>query len=352
MSVPTADRAATPLGQVDAALRRMVSVSTGRGNLLGLRHATLLSFAVLVLVVGLTGSANTRYGLVFSTVYAIVILGNNAIAATLQEINLSGGAFLAIGAYTAVLALDAGWNVLLAMLAAMLVAAIIGMVFAFPTTRLTGLATALVTFTLAFSILDLANYLGPLTGGDQGKQVSLDATLVGMRISGSRPGMLILTVLVMVVVGLAHLWLLHRRPGRIAIAVGEAEFAASVFGTNIRLVKVAVWTWAAGLGGLAGALYSLSVGYVSSTQWPIMISILVFVGGLIGGTRSATGAWIGGIVVGGLPLWLQKIVPATASSVLFGVIIVLALLAGGKGIAEFGERTGLRLWGALRRKTT
>ncbi|ALL79238.1 hypothetical protein AD006_32145 (plasmid) [Pseudonocardia sp. EC080610-09] len=321
-----------------------MSVSTGRGDLLGLRHATLLLFAAFVLIIGLAGPANLRYGLIFSTVYAVAILGNNAIAATLEEINLSGGAFIAFGAYTTMLALEAGLNVFVAMLLALVVAAGIGAVFAVPTTRLTGLATALVTFTLAFSIIDLTNYLTPITGGDAGRQVSLDAGFAGLRFSGSRPGMLVLVVAVMVLVGLAHLWLLHRKPGRVAIAVGEAESASSVFGANIPLVKVAVWTWAAGLGGLAGALYALAVGYVSSSQWPIMMSILVFVGGLIGGTRSATGAWIGGIIVGGLPLWLQNIVPATATSVLFGVIIIVALLAGGKGIAELGERLLTRGW--------
>lgn len=351
MSVPTASRATDARAEVDKALRRMVSVSTGRGDLFRFRHATLFVMAVLVLVVGLAGSANLRYGLIFSTIYAVAILGNNAIAATLEEINLSGGAFIAIGAYTTMLALDAGWNVFLAMGASLVVAAVIGGLFAIPTSRLTGLATALVTFTLAFSIIDLTNYLEPITGGDAGRQVSMTAEFAGLRLTGSRPGMLVLAVVVMVIVGLAHLWLLHRKPGRVAIAVGEAPFASSVFGANTPLVKVMVWTWAAALGGLAGALYSLSVSYVSSSQWPILMSILIFVGGLIGGTRSATGAWIGGIVAGGLPLWLQNVVPATATSILFGVIIVVALLAGGKGLAEFGERTMNRLWDTvLRRK--
>jgi branched-chain amino acid transport system permease protein len=325
------------------------AVSTTRGVLFWPRHGTLVIFAAAILLVGATGSSNLRYGLVLSTVYGIAILGNNGMAGTLREINLSAGAFIAVGAYTTVIAVEHGLNILLAALLAVLAAGVAGFLLAIPTTRLRGISTALVTFALAYSIGDLATYLDGITGGDNGKFFPSTYAIGGLSVSGSNFGMLLVVTLAMVLVGVLHLRLLNGRPGRIAITVGEAEQAASVFGTSVRWMKVAVWTWGALLAGLAGVMYGLGVGYLGAQQWPIMLSLFIFVGGLIGGTRSVTGAWIGGIIVAGVPLWLQNFIPANSTTIAFGVILLVTLLAGGKGLAEFGERAAVFAFVRVRR---
>lgn len=327
----------------------LTAVATGRGSLIWARHITLLLSAVIVLVIGFSATSSIRYGLIFSTVYAILILGNNAVVLALGEINLGAVAFLALGAYTVVNAVEAGVNPYLAILLGVVAGGLVGFILAIPISRLTGLATALVTFALAYSVRDVATYLSPITGGDNGKFVAENLDLFGLQISGARPGMLVVAVVAMVIAGLAHIWLLHRRAGRLAISVGEAPQVATVFGTPSRWVKLGVWAWAGALGGLAGGIYVFSVGFVSSSAWTLHFTIFVFVGGLIGGVRSVTGAWLGGILVGGLPLWLQNVVPPTATTGVFGFILLVALLAGGKGIAEFAERAAVNLYLKFRR---
>ncbi|PUA82808.1 branched-chain amino acid ABC transporter permease [Nocardioides currus] len=334
----------------DRAVRLRTSVFTGRGALLLPRHVTLVAFAVAVLVIGLTGSASTRYGLILATVYAIAIVGNNAIASTLNEINLSTTAFLALGSYITANALERDQNIVVSLVLAVVGCAVVGFLVAIPTSRLGGIQTALVTFALAYSVLDLASYLKDITGGDNGKFVFVDTTIGDSVISGSEPAMLIVAVASMVLVGLVHLRTLNSRAGRIAISVGESEQAAAVFGIRTRLVKVLVWTYASAIFGFAGFLLALTVGFVASSQWTIMIAILVFVGGLIGGTRSVTGAWIGGIVVAGMPLWLQNFIPASSTTIAFGLVLLVALLAGGKGLSELGERLAINVY--LRREGT
>jgi branched-chain amino acid transport system permease protein len=326
------------------------SVFTGRGRLYWPRHVTLALFAAAVLVIGLTGSASTRYGLILATVYAIAIVGNNAIASTLNEINLSATAFLALGCYITANALERGWSIVVALVLAVLGCIVVGFVVAIPTSRLGGIQTALVTFALAYSIHDLASYLRDFTGGDNGKFVLVETSIGDSIISGSEPAMLIVAVAAMLVVGVVHLRLLNGHAGRVAISVGESEQAAAVFGIRTRVVKVLVWTYASAIFGVAGFLLALTVGFVASSQWTIMISILVFVGGLIGGTRSITGAWLGGIIVAAVPLWLQNFIPASSTTIAFGLILLLALLAGGKGLAEFAERGALHLYLSRRSK--
>lgn len=327
------------------------AVATGRGVLARYRYLTLAALAVVVLILGLTGNAGFRYSLILATAYGIVVLGNSATAATLGEINLGGLAFMAVGAYTMADLLERGVPALAALLLSGVAAAVVGLVLAIPTTQLRGISTALVTFALAYSISDLATFLTPFTNGDEGKFLPSDLEVAGLLVSGSNEGLLILAVLVMVLVGAGHIALLNGRPGRVAISVGEVERASAIFGTPIRPVQLAVWVWASFLGGLGGALYGLAVGFVSASQWQIMLSIFIFVGGLVGGTRSATGAWIGGMIVGGLPIWLQGLVPPTATTLVYGLILVLTLLAGGRGLAELGERLGVAGWLRLRGRT-
>jgi branched-chain amino acid transport system permease protein len=355
MSAPAPAPALSPPASAPSSARRLdvdvlrTAVSTGRGRLYWPRHATLLLFAAGVLLVGGTGSASTRYGLVLSTVYAIAILGNNGMAGTLREINLSAGAFIAVGAYTASWCLEHGTGILLASVLSVLAATVTGAVLAVPTSRLRGIQTALVTFALAYSIGDLATYLKGFTGGDNGKFFPSDIGVGGLVFAGSEFGMLLLVVVVMVVAGVLHLRFLNGRVGRLAITVGEAEQAASVFGVPVRRLKIAVWAWGAALAGVAGVLYGLSVGYLGAQQWPITLSLFIFVGGLIGGSRSVTGAWIGGIIVAGLPLWLQNFIPPNSTTIAFGLILLLTLLAGGKGLSEFAERGALYTFLRLRR---
>jgi branched-chain amino acid transport system permease protein len=314
------------------------AVATGRGKLYLPRHITLLVFAAVVLIVGMVSGSDTRYSLILATVYAVAILGNNAVHATLGELNLSAGAFIALGAYITANGLSHGWPVLLTFAVAVVGSFVVGAIFALPTMRLRGISTALLTFALAYSIPDLSTYLNAFTGGDAGIYVPSDITFGGLTFSGSSTGMLILCVVVMVLAGVAHLALLHARAGRLAIAVGESEAAAAVFAIRVRALKLGVWAWAAALGGASGFLYALATGFVTSSQWQVNLSIFILAGGLIGGSRSASGAWLGGMLVGGLPLWLQDAVPIAANYIAYGAILLVALLAGGKGLAEFVER--------------
>jgi branched-chain amino acid transport system permease protein len=294
------------------------AVATGRGRLYLPRHVTLLGLAALILIVGLASDSGTRYSLVLGTVYAVAVVGNNAVHAALGELNLGAVAFIALGSYITANGLSHGLPVLLTLAAAVFGSLVLGGILALPMLRLRGIATALVTFALAYSIPDLATYLSKFTGGDAGKFIPSDIQVGSLIFSGSKNGMLILCVVVMLLAGFGHLALLHFRPGRLAISVGESEAAADVFALRVRLLKLGVWAWAAALGGASGFLYGLATGYVTASQWQVNLSIFILVGGLIGGSRSATGAWLGGMLVGAVSLWLQNFIPIAANYIAYG----------------------------------
>lgn len=337
-STPTT---APDAGASGLAARLRASVVTGRGPLLPGRLALLAALATLVVIVGLVADSPVRYSLVIGTIFAIAILGNNAILATLGELNLAAGAFMAIGAYTAAYLLSKETPLILALGAVLVVSAVLGALIAVPTVRLTGLFTALATFALAFAIPDLTLALSPITGGDAGLAVT-PPIIADVLIDGSSRVMLVAVVVLFFLLAAASLLLFSRSAGASLLAVGEAQHAASAFGLRSTALKIATWTWAAVLGGVAGAAYALAVGFLNPTIFTIFLSISLLAGALVGGARSVAGAFIGGMLVGALPPNIQSVVPASATGMVFGTILLVALLGGAGGVGALLERQALR----------
>lgn len=323
--------------KVDAKRSWAATLASGRGRLLPVRAATALLLAAIVLLAGAVNESTFRYSLVIGTIYAIAILGNNAINGVLGEINLAAGAFMATGAYVMAWMLNHGHGIVLSFLAVIAAGAVVGAILAVPTVRLGGIFTALATFALAYAIPDLAIFLRDFTGGDAGTPVP-PVTVGGTLLDGSSMTMLVVVSVVFLVLAALTLWVTASRTGVTLLLVGEASAAARVFGIRATLVKIGVWTWATVLGAIAGAFYGLAVGFLNPTIFVVFLSIYLFVAGLIGGTRNVAGAWLGGLVVGTVPPNIQNFVPASASGIVFGVVLLVALLMGSGGLGGLVDR--------------
>jgi ABC-type branched-subunit amino acid transport system permease subunit len=287
---------------------------------------------------GSAASPTLRYGLIIGVVYALAILGGNAITGLLGEINLAQGAFMACGAYITVIALGHGMSLWQTLLLSMLGTAMLGAVLAVPTVRLEGIFTALVTFALAFAAPDLIIQFDGVTGGHTGMSVPFGLSLFGLAAGGSDSSWLVAMVLLFAVCAVVSLVLVHSRIGRVLVAIGEGGPAAECFGVRGRAWQVAVWAWAAALAALAGGCFALTIGYLTPDVFPVMLSIMLLVGTVVGGARSAFGALIGGVLVGTVPPQLQSVIPAEATGILFGAVLLAALLAGRGGVNGFLER--------------
>lgn len=341
MSASVIDSPAATASANGRPARLRSSATTGRGPLLPGRLALVVVVAIIVLAFGVGGTATLRYSLVIGTIYAITILGNNAVFATLGEINIGAGAFMAVGAYTAAWTMSKEWPLPAVFVAVIVVSLVIGMLIAIPTVRLAGLFTALATFAMAYAIPDLVIALSPITGGDAG--IAVTPPIVGdTLVDGSSTVMLIAVVALFVALAAASLLLFDRAPGAKLLAVGEAPHAATSFGLRSTRLKIAVWAWAALLGGIAGCAYAIAVGFLNPTIFTVFLSVSLLAGALVGGARSALGAWIGGLLVGALPSNIQSIVPASATGAVFGTVLLLALLAGSGGLGALLERLALR----------
>jgi branched-chain amino acid transport system permease protein len=128
------------------------------------------------------------------------------------------------------------------------------------------------------------------------------------------------------------------RTGRAWRAVRDGELAAAAFGVNVGYYKTLAFALSAALAGIAGSLYGLATGFVSSDAFPIQLSIALLVGAVVGGIGTIAGALIGGLLLEFLPIYSQQLLlpiskdlanaaPGAVQGIL--LLIVLGVARGG-----------------------
>ncbi len=294
----------------------------------------------------------------------IAVHGLNILTGYTGQISLGHGAFIAVGAYTsAILTAKLGVPFLVALPAAGLMAATVGLVFGLPSLRLRGLYLALATIAAQFIILFAIRRMPALTGGTEAMDVPHAA--IGPWTINPNTNPLAYYYLVLVVVVLAT-WatknLVRSRTGRAFIAVRDRYLAAEVIGVNLfkyRLMSFAVSSFFA---GVAGSLFAHYIESISWEQFTIGYSIEYLAMIIIGGLGSVTGAIFGATFVVVLersldwgamivPIWwpgLLNIIsnPASVKEIIFGGIIIAFLIFEPDGLAARWRtvRSYWKLW--------
>jgi urea transport system permease protein len=139
------------------------------------------------------------------------------------------------------------------------------------------------------------------------------------------------------------------RYGELLIAVRDSEERVRFLGYNPANVKLVAYVVAAGMAGLAGALFVPAVGIVSPALIGIVPSIGFVIGAAVGGRASLVGAVLGAIAVAWAQSTLSDAFPA-AWTYLQGLLFVVAVGFLPGGLASLGvvlrrRRTGTRTTG-------
>lgn len=331
------DAEAAPRPETAGPARRFTrdAIQTGLG-LVGVRIASVVLATSVTVAVALSADPALRASIVVGIILAIAVLGNSAITGLLGEISLSASATMAVAAFTAAHLVSEGQSVERAVLTAIVLSTVVSMIIAIPTVRLHGIFAALATFALAFSVPTMAVYLKEYTGGDNGIGLPYPSLLFGIDVSGSTTGAVLVPATIFAVLAIVSVVVMNSQLGWTALLVGESPTAADSFGIWCGLVKVLVWTWAGLLSSVAGVLYALNLGYISPLNFEARLGILLLVAGVVAGVRSAWGALVAGLLVGTLPPQIQDWVPATATGLVFGLVL-LAALASGRDLARWVE---------------
>ncbi|NIF31847.1 urea ABC transporter permease subunit UrtC [Enterobacter sp. Cy-643] len=230
------------------------------------------------------------------------------------------------------------WALLLAMAIPGLLAFAFGY-FAFRS-KIKGVYFSIMTQALTYAgmLLFFRNETG--FGGNNG--FTGFTTLLGMPVTavGTRIGLFIATVLLLVAsIGLGF-WLARSKFGRILTAVRDAENRLTYCGYDPRGFKLLVWTLSAVLCGLAGALYVPQVGIINPGEMSPTNSIEAAIWVALGGRGTLIGPVLGAGLVNGAKSYFTMAVPEYWQLFL-GLIFILVTLflpRGVIGLLRKGEK--------------
>ncbi len=246
----------------------------------------------------------------FNTVlcFAIAALGLNLLAGFNGQISVGHGAFFGIGAYTSViLVVDHGWPHFATIVAAAVLAFVVGLIVGLPALRIQGLYLALVTLALATLFPLVITRFSDLTGGSQGKSVPVKERFRApdwTSMSNDQWRYYVFLAFAVVAFVLVRN-LVRSRAGRAIIAIRDNETAAATLGVNISAYKVVTFGLSAMLAGIAGALFSIQTSFVSSEQFGLNLSITLLVAVVVGGAATIFGPAIGAFLVVFIPVWID-----------------------------------------------
>jgi branched-chain amino acid transport system permease protein len=206
------------------------------------------------------------------------------------QISLCQFSFMGIGAF--IMGKIAGGGSLLGLLAATLVCAGVGALIALPTIRLRDLYLALATFAFADAVATGFFADGHIygTGG-----VSIGRIVVPGVSFGSDSAEFLMVTAFFVLAALMVLAIRRSLFGRRLVALNDSPAAYATVGLNIGFTKVAVFAIAAGMAGLAGALYGTVQGVVGQTDFEIFPGIIFVLFVTIWSIRTVSGAFLAAV---------------------------------------------------------
>jgi branched-chain amino acid transport system permease protein len=114
-----------------------------------------------------------------------------------------------------------------------------------------------------------------------------------------------------VVIYLLVRFLLRSRLGRVTVAIRENEARVASLGYDTRFYKLALFTIAGAIAGLAGMLFAAWGRFVNPDRFGLGFAASTVVYVLLGGRTNLLGGFVGAAIIGHLTSYLAEVVPFT-----------------------------------------
>jgi branched-chain amino acid transport system permease protein len=235
-----------------------------------------------------------------------------------------------------------GWPPELGIIAGVIVAALLGLLFGLVAIRRQGIYFAMITLALAQMVFFIC-LQAPFTGGEDGLQGVPRGTFLGMLDLSSDTTMYYVVVAIFIVCFVGITRIVTSPFGQVLKMIRENEPRAVSLGYEVDRYKLVAFILSAALAGLAGSLKTLVMGFATLTDVHWSMSGEVILMGLLGGVGTFFGPVFGAGIVIALQDMLADKVGAWVN-VIIGAIFVVCVLAFRKGVV--GE---LRAWMDRRR---
>ncbi len=324
------------------------------------RVCLILFLAVLFLVAPFICSPYMLYVLNMIGIAAIAAIGLNILIGYTGQISLGHGAFFGVGAYAAaILATRLGVGFYLAIPAAGIITALVGMIFGIPSGRLKGLYLTIATLAGQFIIEYVLIHWDSLTKGTMG--ITLPAPkIIQWSIIGDKAFFFLIFASLVLMTWFA-VNIMRSKYGRAFIAIRDNDRAAEGMGIPIFKYKLLSFGISSFYAGFAGALWAYYMVSITTEPFNLGLSIEFIAMVIIGGLGNIPGAIFGATFITLLNELLRYLTGllmnvsivtslglnmAPLREFVFGLAIVFFILFEPRGIAELWRiiRSSFRLW--------
>jgi branched-chain amino acid transport system permease protein len=257
----------------------------------------------------------------------ILAVSLNMITGFCGQFSLGHAAFYGAGAYAAAYLAAAGAPVPLALLAAIMVAGVLGFVVGFASLRLRDDFLAVTTIGVSFLFVGFVR-----------KQHWLGAEMGISRIPptglGSEGNALLIVGFALIIIA-GSIYINRSWMGFGFRAVGDDENTARTIGIPVSAYKLVAFTLGTAIAGLAGGLYAYFTQFIVPDSFGFIVSVTLMAMVVIGGTGSTLGVVAAAIMLTLLPEAFRFI--NEYRLLIFGGLLVLVVRFAPKGLAGVGR---------------
>ena len=266
------------------------------------RHVTAWTVALVGLVsVGLvTLGSGYRHALIVSMVFALLTLSVVVLTGFSGQISLAQLAFAGVAGFAAIRLTEHHVPFPIALVAAALLATVLGVVIGWPATRVRGMSLAIATLAMAVAIEELVLSSPGFSRGHAGSSAPrpyLFGLDIGIGATGSdnfRAAFGFACLAVLTLAGLAVVNLRRNRTGLRWLAVRANERAAAAAGIDVTRAKLGAFAVSSFLAGMCGVLMAFSVTTLSPTSFLVIGSLVAVALTYLAGVSSVGGALVAG----------------------------------------------------------
>ncbi len=317
----------------------------------------VLLAAVVILALTYVLPPFRNYQLATVGAYLCVTAGLTVLTGLNGQLSLGHGALMATGAYTLAMTQNAlagrgQWTLLVSVAAAIVVTTAVGAVVGLAAARLRGPYLAGLTLAVAVVVPSITSTFDKTFNSDQGLSVAVDPPPLALGYSFPYErwqAWIAWTGALLTILLLANL--VSGRFGRNLKAVRDDEAAARLAGINVARTQVMAFVVSAACAGLGGGLFAVLAQSVSPGAFPLTLSLFLLMAIVIGGLGSLVGAVWGALLLVALPAATHSLTDSIDVSAavaqrlegnlplaIFGVVLILVMLAAPGGIASLGKK--------------
>lgn len=270
----------------------------------------------------------------------IAVLGLNVVMGLAGQSNLGTIGIVALGSYTsAIIAQATGSTTVVGILAALVIAVLVGLMLGYPSLRVNGIFLSLTTMSFAQIVYSLANNMQWLTGGSMGIKNIAKPNILGWQVETQiQLYYFVLAVTLLLIIFSRRV--IRSKYGRALKAVRDNPEAVESVGLSVTTLKLMAFLIATILGCLSGVFYTWVMQYVGPTTFSTDQGTRFVVMMMLGGIGTTPGMIIGAVLVTILPELLRFI--GDYYQLVFYSIALILLLVYPSGLSH--------LFGSLKEK--